>query len=99
MECSQARNGDALTVHLSGKFTFGDSDEFRSIIKELSDGLKSVVFDLSGVDFIDSAGLGMLLIARDEADKNNVHLTLANAQGHIEKMFKVSKFETLFTIT
>jgi anti-anti-sigma factor len=57
-----------------------------------------IVIDLAKVEFIDSAGLGMLLIARDEASKASRQLTLRGPQGQVKRMFAVTRFETLFAI-
>jgi anti-anti-sigma factor len=86
-------------VNISGEFTFADHAAFR----ELADRLfqtkdESLVIDLSQLQFIDSAGLGMLLLARDEASKGSRKLILAQPQGQVKRMFSVTKFDQLFTI-
>jgi HptB-dependent secretion and biofilm anti anti-sigma factor len=92
-------DGDNARVSISGEFTFIDHLAFREIANRLFEtGDKPVVIDLSQLQFIDSAGLGMLLIARDEAKKANRGLTLRGPQGQVERMFAVTKFNTLFTV-
>jgi len=93
--------GDLATVTLRGEFTFTDHQAFRKLAERLfASGASShaVVFELEHVTFIDSAGLGMLLIARDEALKKNRRLVLKGATGQVKKMFDVSRFETLFAL-
>lgn len=87
------------TVAISGDFTFTDHADFLIIMNRLL-GTKGapMVIDLSRLDFVDLAGLGMLLIARDEAKKANRALTLRCPTGQVQRMFAVTKFETLFTI-
>lgn len=91
--------GTGPNVTMSGDFTFTDHAIFLEIMRRLFDtsGLP-VVIDLSELEFIDSAGLGMLLIARDEAAKGHRHLTLRAPKGQVKRMFGVTRFETLFTI-
>jgi anti-anti-sigma factor len=87
------------SVFLSGELTFTDNVAFREVADRLfkaSD--RPLVMDLSKLEFIDSAGLGMLLIAREEAGKANRALSLRGPQGQVERMFSVTKFNTLFTI-
>jgi anti-anti-sigma factor len=99
MEFRHTTTGNSCVVSLTGKFTFTDHSIFKNIIDIIKGGqVKALTLDLSALDFIDSAALGMLLIARDESNKNGVTLTLSKPAGHIQKMFKVSKFDTLFTI-
>lgn len=91
--------GDDATVAFSGEFTFTDHVVFREIADRLfKTKNQPLVIDLAQLAFIDSAGLGMLLIARDEASKASRNLTLRRPQGQVERMFAVTKFNTLFTI-
>jgi anti-anti-sigma factor len=92
-------DSDAAIVRLSGEFTFTDHAEFRSIVGSLFDGKSSpVVIDLSKLEFIDSAGLGMLLLARDEASKASRSLVLRGPAGQVKRMFGVTKFDALFDV-
>ncbi len=99
MKFSTEKKGSFCRLVMGGKFTFADHDIFREIIGLIEDKeVTSVNMDLAAIEFVDSAALGMLLIARDKSEKNNVELVLSNPSGQIDKMFKVSKFDTLFTI-
>jgi anti-anti-sigma factor len=97
MNCAFAQ--DDSTVSLSGELKFTDHAEFREMMNRLL-GTKDVplVIELSRLTFVDSAGLGMLLIVREEADKARRRLTLRGPVGHVARMFQVSKFDKLFTI-
>jgi anti-anti-sigma factor len=87
------------TVQLSGRFTFGDHSSFRKLIEEIrSHGPDTCVLDVAGVEFIDSAGLGMLLLARDEGEKTNTVMILRGAQGQVKRMLEVARFDTLFKL-
>ncbi|MGY3454447.1 STAS domain-containing protein [Bradyrhizobium sp. USDA 4353] len=86
-------------IAMSGEFTFTDHIPFKQMVTEIfaSPG-RSVVIDLSKLDFIDSAGLGMLLLARDEAKKSDRELILRRPSGQVKRMFSVTKFNTLFKV-
>jgi HptB-dependent secretion and biofilm anti anti-sigma factor len=91
-------NEDA-TVSISGEFTFTDHPAFKAIASRLLERQgKPIVIDLAKLEFIDSAGLGMLLIVRDEADKAGRRLVLRGPCGQVKRMFEVTKFDTLFTV-
>ncbi|MGA2292843.1 STAS domain-containing protein [Bradyrhizobium sp.] len=86
-------------VTLSGEFTFTDHVAFREVADRLLQADdRTIVVELSQLRFIDSAGLGMLLIARDEAGKAGRTLVLSQPQGQVKRMFAVTKFDELFTI-
>jgi anti-anti-sigma factor len=82
-----------------GDFTFSDHAAFKQMVNDLFEGKSpSITLDLSQVTFIDSAGLGMLLLVREEAEKSHRKLVLQSPTGQVKRMFGVAKFDTLFTI-
>ncbi|NVN84902.1 MAG: STAS domain-containing protein [Rhodopseudomonas sp.] len=92
-------NGNDANVSFSGDLTFADHMMFREIADRLRASTdKTIVIDVANLDFIDSAGLGMLLIAREEARKLNRTLVLRGAKGQVGRMFGLTKFDTLFSV-
>lgn len=92
-------NEDDSRVSISGEFTFTDHVAFKAIATRLFENSgKPIVIDLASLEFIDSAGLGMLLIVRDEAGKASRKLILRSPNGQVKRMFEVTKFGTLFDV-
>ncbi len=99
MEYNIQINNDSADVNISGKFTFSDHENFRSIIEKSKEKkVKSIVINMSGTEFVDSAALGMLLLLREHAEKEGISLTILKPSGQVKKMFEVSKFDQLFNI-
>lgn len=99
MEFTKVFNGDCCEVTMKGKFTFADHKEFKSILALLGENkVNSIVLHFSGVEFIDSAALGILLLTRDETLKHSKSLTITNPVGQVKKMFEISRFYELFSI-
>lgn len=73
---------------------------FRDTLREIMQcDPKEVIFDFSDVDYIDSAGLGMLMLARKEATDNDCNLILKDIpEGHPKKVLEMVKFDLLFNI-
>jgi HptB-dependent secretion and biofilm anti anti-sigma factor len=91
-------NNDAC-VQMAGDLTFTDHATFKTMTDRLFGGAgPSVIMDLAKLDFIDSAGLGMLLLAKDTAEKSNRKLVLRNPTGQVKRMFGLTKFDTLFAV-
>jgi anti-anti-sigma factor len=87
-------------ISLSGTFTFADHALFRdAVIAQIDqpDGA-AMVLDLTALDYIDSAGLGMLLLARDAALRHGRAVTLAKARDQVARILAVSKFNLLFDL-
>jgi anti-anti-sigma factor len=96
MEYHIEKNGSVATVVFKGDITFSENVGFRQILKELAESdVSECTFDLSSVDMVDSAGLGMFLIAKEQADNSGWKLTVAGAQGHVASMLRLTKLSDL----
>ena len=89
---------DGKEVMISGSFTFRDHDTFFeivSLIKSAQD--KKIVFNMSECDFIDSAALGMFVIAHDEASSKGVALSIKGVTGKPKDVMYAARFDSLYT--
>lgn len=99
MESTRTISGSVCNVKLSGRFTFADHNDFKEIFEFFDDtSLNKIEIDLTNVEFVDSAALGLLLLVRDEAKKASKAITIRNPQGQVKKMFEVSRFYELFDV-
>ncbi|MBQ9738174.1 MAG: STAS domain-containing protein [Alphaproteobacteria bacterium] len=89
---------DGKEIVISGAFTFRDHDTFFeiiSLIKSAQD--KKIIFNLKDCDFIDSAALGMFVIAHDEASSKAVDLEIKGVQGKVKDVMYAARFDSLYT--
>ena len=99
MEHNISISGANAAVKLSGQLTFPDAKKFKEIIDLANnDTIKSIGLDFVDITFIDSSGLGMLLLLRDECKIHSKSLIIHSPQGQVDKIFRISKFYDLFTI-
>ncbi|WP_417449710.1 STAS domain-containing protein [Kordiimonas sp.] len=92
----ETRDDNSATVVFKGDITFSENVAFRQLLKDLSTkDINTCVFDLSNVEMVDSAGLGMFLIAKEQADTNGWKLSVTGAQGHVASMLKLTKLSDL----
>lgn len=99
MEYAIRDTGRDVEVQVKGRLTFSDHKTFRDIVKSLdAHRNKNWVIELSGLDFIDSAGLGMLLIVRDAASQHSAKVTLRGAREQAKRLIQVARFDSLFTV-
>lgn len=88
-----------MVMKISESLTFADHQSFRDMLKKLEDGKhKSCCFDISELVSIDSAGLGMFLIAKDHSQQHGWQMTIKGPQGQVGSVMKLAKFEDIFTI-
>ncbi len=99
MDYDIQNDGGNATVALKGRLTFADHESFRDIVDVFKDGgVKECSLDLSGLEFIDSAGLGLLLIVRDSAQEASASVSISGAQGAVKKMLEIAKFGEIIPI-
>jgi anti-anti-sigma factor len=89
---------DNRDICIRGRLTFAQNGEFRRVVEALTEVEGEVVLDLAEVEFIDSAGLGMLLVARDTVLRGNGRLALRHAGGQVGRMLDLAKFGDFFAI-
>ncbi|WP_451973629.1 STAS domain-containing protein [Azospirillum endophyticum] len=91
--------GDATEVRLTGRLEFTDHDRLRDIVElvERSD-MRRFVIDLSALEFIDSAGLGMLLILQEETETRNVKMIVRGAAGDVKRSIDLARLGEIITI-
>lgn len=96
MEYRIDKDGSDVTVVFTGDITFSENVSFRQILKELAESdIQNCTFNLENVGMVDSAGLGMFLIAKEQADTSGWKLTVSGAQGHVASMLKLTKLSDL----
>lgn len=99
MEYSSNQDGSTSKFSFNGKFGFSDNEKMQVIIAEIEESKCSLCsVDLGGLDSIDSAGLGMLLLLNDAIDEQGSRLELCNPSGQVQKMLEISKFSDFITI-
>lgn len=90
----------ACEVRCTGKITFADYISFKDVLAVTEDPvITSIRLDLAGVDFIDSAGLGMLVIFHNAVAKSRQQAVISGVKGQVEKLLKLSRMDTMFRIS
>jgi len=86
-------------VPMSGSLEFSDHENFRQILDAIdqADG-SHFVLELSGLESIDSSGLGMFIIARKAAERRNIRLVLRSARGDVRHMIETARFSSVFLV-
>ena len=99
MDYSLDLKDQEAVVRLSGRLTFNDHAKLRALIKEMvANSAKRQVLDLTSLEFVDSAGIGMLLIAREELESQDKKFLLRRATGQVKRVLTVAQLGKLITI-
>jgi len=77
---------------IMGRFTGQDADAVREVIAEVKRGAeRRYVMDLTGLNFIDSAGIGMLLVINGEAVATGKALAMVVQEGQVKKVITLTR--------
>jgi anti-anti-sigma factor len=100
MDFSAQTNGNTGRVVLAGRLTFECHQAFRDATEPLlaASGLQQIELDLSGVSYMDSTALGMLLLLREKADARKLPVALVKPSPCVITILKVVQFGKLFQI-
>ena len=92
--------GNAV-IALSGRFDFNTHRDFRGAYEPLvlDSSIRSVAVDFSGVDYLDSSALGMLLMLRDKLGGVNKEVALRGVKGNVKQVLDIANFGKLFQIS
>ncbi|MBL8427915.1 MAG: STAS domain-containing protein [Dechloromonas sp.] len=101
MQASILNESGKATIKLDGRFDFNTHREFRSAYEPLvvDPSVRSVVVDFSGVDYLDSSALGMLLMLRDKLGGANKEVALVGVRGNVKQVLDIANFAKLFQIS
>lgn len=77
-------------IHLAGDVTTFAEKEIRGAYKTLSnDGLNNIIFNFRENDYINSAGIAILIGVVTEARKRKQRLVMAMPSSHFQKIFRM----------
>lgn len=88
-----------LVVDCAGRIVFGEeSAHLRDTVKKLIAENNRLVLNLSGVNYIDSGGLGTLVALYTTARNAGGSIKLANLTQRVGDLLQVTKLVTIFDI-
>lgn len=96
MEFDLIREDDKLTITIQGEIDSGNADELEQRVLDNLDGVNELVLDMKDVEYIASAGLRVILMARKTLGKNKV-LRIVNAQENVMEIFELVGFLEIIT--
>ena len=83
------------TIALIGRCHAGFTEDVRDTLQGITG---SCVIDFGALDYIASAGLGVLLAAQKRLKAGGGGLVLENLNPHIREVFRIAGFDKIFEI-
>ena len=91
-EAVTQHRGESVEVALLGELDMAATFKLESDIERqlAKDNVRRLVFDLAGLTFIDSAGLGSLLTIRDRTQDLGIEMVLRNISAPVRRILDLS---------
>jgi|SRR5579863_7137382 len=91
---------DITGISCSGRFTLGTRlSETEAMIHSLIEqGLRKLVLDLTHVDFIDSAGLGLIMKIYGEMCLCGGTLRISGPNQQAKRLFQITRTSTILSV-
>ncbi len=98
MTITPIKEGTALTMKLEGRLDTITAPDLETELKYGLNGIETLVFDLSALDYISSAGLRVLLSAQKRMNGQGGTMKITGASEIILEIFEVTGFCDILTI-
>jgi anti-sigma B factor antagonist len=98
MQIDERAVGEVILLDLKGRMTMGEGDELLKdkVNSLILQGRKKIVFNLEGVPYIDSSGLGEIVRTYTTVSRQGGSLKLVNLTKRITDLLAITKLLTVF---
>lgn len=97
MTINKQTDGSAMTIALEGRLDTTTAPDLEKEVQESLGGISNLVFDLSQLEYISSAGLRVLLSAQKIMNKQG-EMKIKGANEAIMEVFEVTGFIDILSI-
>ncbi len=100
MKIDVNKSGNSSRVTISGSMYVEDSATVREkLIALLDEGASNITLDLSGLDYVDSSGLGVLISIHKRCLQKGGRMTTTGLRGMVEELFKLTRLDLVFNVS
>ncbi len=99
LEIQESNREGIAILSLKGRITMEESDLLREAVQKLlAEGQTKVILDLSHVDYVDSTGLGGMVICYTSVKRQDGALKLVNPNKRNIEMLALTRLYTVFEV-
>jgi len=98
MQSTIKKENGVLNVAVSGRLDTVTSAELKGKLDEIEYENVDIDFDFTGVEYISSAGLRLVIALQKEATETGNKLVIKNINKVVAEVFKVSGLDKILTI-
>ena len=93
------RDAGALTVKVRGRIDGSNASEFQDKVKNIfTDEDKTVMMDMSELEYISSAGLRVVLMLAKLLEQRKLNFAIHSLSDPIREVFEISGFDKIIKV-
>ena len=96
MNIDRKQDEGCLTLKIEGRLDTNTAPELESELK--LDGVKEVVFDFSGLEYISSAGLRVLMVTHNAMAASSGTMKILHPNSMVLGIFGITRLDSVFSI-
>ncbi|MBL8383074.1 MAG: STAS domain-containing protein [Burkholderiales bacterium] len=100
MDFASRRLADVVIAAPAGRIDHSSAEDFKTrlapILEHCTEGSDRVVLDFSGVEYISSVGLRVLMLAAKQVKAQKGMIVIAGMQPVVKEIFDISRFNYVF---
>ncbi|SLM32784.1 Protein containing STAS (Sulphate Transporter and AntiSigma factor antagonist) domain [Desulfamplus magnetovallimortis] len=93
-----SEDNKTLTIAIEGRLDVSRHKAFGDAYAGKVENVDKVILDLVDLEYIDSSGLGMMLMLREKAIASKAEVEIINTSPGVLKIFKMTNYNKLFKI-
>ncbi len=97
MNINKIKDGKTLAIELEGRLDTVSAPQLEAELKSDLNGTEILIFDFSGLEYLSSAGLRVLLSAQKVMNRQG-EMKIKNVNSVIMDIFEITGFTEILTI-
>ena len=90
MTINVERDFELVTLEITGRLDTTTAPNLETVVNELSEDTKELIFDMSGVEYISSAGIRVLLGAYKKMNLHHGKMRIEKANDMVREVFEMT---------
>lgn len=96
---SRREGTETAVIALTGEVDVASAPAVREeALHLIEEGVRRLVFDLEGIEYMDSAGLGTLVGVLKRLRESGGQMAVAGARDRVQRLFQITGLEQVFTL-
>ena len=98
LNVSESTEGDVIVISLDGRLDTATSADFDFALESHAEKPSKLLVDLTGIQYVSSAGLRVFLMLAKKLQKSGGRLVLCNMSSSVREVFDIAGFSKILQI-